>query len=412
MRCKKSLDSTNCNSHDDEVFCNTCHRREFGPKGYGFANGAAGLSSDAVRDVRKPAAGGKVSATTGGGVERVPVTNAPSVHAIPALNGECVKVSSSMNGVSVTDETIVAPPINRDGMNTAPARNGVSMVETAPAMNGANFNTTIALKKTYLNTAPAMNGVSMVETAPTMNGANFNTTIALNKTYLNTAPAMNGVSMVETAPAMNGANFSTTIALNKTYLSTAPAMNGVSMVDMAPAMNTSAVLNGTYLNRAPATNGTYLTAAPAKNEAVPNRTASLTRTDVDAATAVREVTMVDGTKTSGVANGSTPSNAAPAPKGTYWDTGPTMKVVGSTNNAPVHMTEVGASVIVGTSHRVVARPPPSTQRPLVEACCGRCDKRVYFTEQVKFLGRSWHKRCFTCGKCLVVLRNIYSQCIG
>lgn len=46
MLCGKSLDSTNCSDHDGEIFCNPCHRKQFGPKGYGFASGASGLSVD------------------------------------------------------------------------------------------------------------------------------------------------------------------------------------------------------------------------------------------------------------------------------------------------------------------------------------------------------------------------------
>ena len=45
-QCKKSLDSTNCNGHEGEIFCTACHRRQFGPRGYGFAGGAAGLSTE------------------------------------------------------------------------------------------------------------------------------------------------------------------------------------------------------------------------------------------------------------------------------------------------------------------------------------------------------------------------------
>ena len=44
--CKKRLDSTSCNEHDDQVYCNACYRRQFGPRGYGFASGGAGLSTD------------------------------------------------------------------------------------------------------------------------------------------------------------------------------------------------------------------------------------------------------------------------------------------------------------------------------------------------------------------------------
>ncbi|KAK7098123.1 cysteine and glycine-rich protein 1-like isoform X2 [Littorina saxatilis] len=45
--CSKSLDSTNSNDHDREIYCNACYRKQFGPQGYGFAAGGAGLSCDA-----------------------------------------------------------------------------------------------------------------------------------------------------------------------------------------------------------------------------------------------------------------------------------------------------------------------------------------------------------------------------
>jgi len=44
--CNKMLDSTNQNCHETVLYCKTCHGRKFGPKGYGFGGGAAGLSMD------------------------------------------------------------------------------------------------------------------------------------------------------------------------------------------------------------------------------------------------------------------------------------------------------------------------------------------------------------------------------
>lgn len=47
--CGKMLDSTTCSDHEGEVFCKACHTKMFGPKGYGFAGGASGLSMDTGR---------------------------------------------------------------------------------------------------------------------------------------------------------------------------------------------------------------------------------------------------------------------------------------------------------------------------------------------------------------------------
>ncbi|KAH3891998.1 hypothetical protein DPMN_016109 [Dreissena polymorpha] len=44
--CNKLLDSYTCTNHEDEVFCKACYSKKFGPKGYGFAGGASGLSMD------------------------------------------------------------------------------------------------------------------------------------------------------------------------------------------------------------------------------------------------------------------------------------------------------------------------------------------------------------------------------
>lgn len=47
--CNKLLDSTTCNDHNNEIFCKACYTKNFGPKGYGFAGGASGLSMDTGR---------------------------------------------------------------------------------------------------------------------------------------------------------------------------------------------------------------------------------------------------------------------------------------------------------------------------------------------------------------------------
>ena len=44
--CKSPLDSSRVNNHEGEIFCNGCHKRKFGPRGYGYAGGAAGLAPE------------------------------------------------------------------------------------------------------------------------------------------------------------------------------------------------------------------------------------------------------------------------------------------------------------------------------------------------------------------------------
>lgn len=44
--CKKRLDSRTCTDREGEAFCNICYKRMFGPKGYGYGNGAGTLSMD------------------------------------------------------------------------------------------------------------------------------------------------------------------------------------------------------------------------------------------------------------------------------------------------------------------------------------------------------------------------------
>ena len=47
--CKKMLEAGSEKEHDNEVYCNTCHRKNFGPKGYGFGGGAGALSMDGAK---------------------------------------------------------------------------------------------------------------------------------------------------------------------------------------------------------------------------------------------------------------------------------------------------------------------------------------------------------------------------
>ena len=44
--CHKNLDSTNLTEKDNEVYCKSCYGKRFGPKGYGYAGGAAFLNTE------------------------------------------------------------------------------------------------------------------------------------------------------------------------------------------------------------------------------------------------------------------------------------------------------------------------------------------------------------------------------
>ncbi|CAH1786467.1 unnamed protein product [Owenia fusiformis] len=75
--CNKRLDSTNVTEHEGEegmeLFCNSCHRKKFGPKGYGFSGGAAGLSTDGGEAGNRSSYTG----TTGGSVDKTNPNNCP-----------------------------------------------------------------------------------------------------------------------------------------------------------------------------------------------------------------------------------------------------------------------------------------------------------------------------------------------
>lgn len=46
MTCRKGLDSTTVAAHESEIYCKSCYGKKYGPKGYGYGQGAGALSSD------------------------------------------------------------------------------------------------------------------------------------------------------------------------------------------------------------------------------------------------------------------------------------------------------------------------------------------------------------------------------
>lgn len=44
--CRKHLDSTTVATHDTEIYCRSCYGKKYGPKGYGYGQGAGTLTMD------------------------------------------------------------------------------------------------------------------------------------------------------------------------------------------------------------------------------------------------------------------------------------------------------------------------------------------------------------------------------
>lgn len=44
--CRKGLDSTTLAIHDREIYCKSCYGKKYGPKGYGYGQGAGTLNMD------------------------------------------------------------------------------------------------------------------------------------------------------------------------------------------------------------------------------------------------------------------------------------------------------------------------------------------------------------------------------
>lgn len=42
--CNKRLETSNLTEHKDQTYCKSCYAKNFGPSGYGFGGGGAGLS--------------------------------------------------------------------------------------------------------------------------------------------------------------------------------------------------------------------------------------------------------------------------------------------------------------------------------------------------------------------------------
>lgn len=54
--CNKSVDSFTLTIHNENLFCKSCYGKNFGPSGYGFGGGSAGLMSADPNAAKKPVA--------------------------------------------------------------------------------------------------------------------------------------------------------------------------------------------------------------------------------------------------------------------------------------------------------------------------------------------------------------------
>jgi cysteine/glycine-rich protein len=43
--CGKILEPSKVLDHEGKLYCDSCHKKSFGPKGYGFAGGSSGLET-------------------------------------------------------------------------------------------------------------------------------------------------------------------------------------------------------------------------------------------------------------------------------------------------------------------------------------------------------------------------------
>ncbi len=50
VACRKGLDSTTVAAHESEIYCKSCYGKKYGPKGYGYGQGAGALSSDPINN--------------------------------------------------------------------------------------------------------------------------------------------------------------------------------------------------------------------------------------------------------------------------------------------------------------------------------------------------------------------------
>ncbi|XP_064423278.1 cysteine and glycine-rich protein 3 [Latimeria chalumnae] len=124
MACRKGLDSTTVAAHESEIYCKTCYGKKYGPKGYGYGQGAGTLSSDTGEHLgikpqeakaHLPSTNTNTSkfAQKFGGAERCPRCGKPVYAAEKIMGGgkpwhktcfRCALCGKSLESTTVTDK--------------------------------------------------------------------------------------------------------------------------------------------------------------------------------------------------------------------------------------------------------------------------------------------------------------------
>jgi len=145
--CRKMLDSGRVTEHDGEMFCGSCYRKNFGPKGYGFGGGSGTLSMDDGKGYTGPASQ-KVEthphqAAAYVAPKKAPLTesNSNSLDTDAVDNGTGVTNGNNASSNNMADKPASAPIIVKKvaPSSTAAARPRWGGAEICPRCNKSVF---------------------------------------------------------------------------------------------------------------------------------------------------------------------------------------------------------------------------------------------------------------------------------
>jgi cysteine/glycine-rich protein len=134
--CRKMLDSGRVTEHNDEMFCSSCYRKNFGPKGYGFGGGAGCLSMDDGEGYKSNGAKNVENGTKNeenGGTAAAAANNSPKKAPLAETNSNS-SVGDQVDGKKPVKKS-TAPPRKWGGAEVCPRCN--KSVFIAELMRGA-----------------------------------------------------------------------------------------------------------------------------------------------------------------------------------------------------------------------------------------------------------------------------------